>query len=54
MITKLLARATEKMELSSTELGKLWNRTDFGWEDQEFSLGNVQLEVPVRHISGDS
>lgn len=45
---------TEKLEMPSTDIGKLWKRTDFGWEDQEFSFGNVQLEMSLRHTSGDS
>lgn len=45
---------TEKLEMPSTDIGKLWKITDFGWEDQEFSFGNVQLEMSLRHTSGDS
>lgn len=25
------------------------DKTDFGWEDQDFGFGNVQFEMPMRY-----
>lgn len=47
---KSYAWADGKMELSCTEMGKLWKKQVFGEGDKEFGVGRGKLEMPVRRL----
>lgn len=52
MTPRFLAQAVESIESLLTELGKTVN-SKFGLGNQEFGLGHVNFERPIRHITRD-